>query len=227
LCETFVLNGFHRSQLEGVIVTPSPEPTGVPLERERVTERAEDEPSLSKPDPAWPEPAAFDRAGQTTQQVVSTLRQITRAIDLHSRSLWTQCGLTSPQLAALLAISHGQPITAGHLARQLHLGQPTVSGILDRLERQAFVQRERGERDRRSVLLRLTAAGQEVVNGAPTLLHGFCQQLAELEPWERTQILSNLQRVASMIERSIRSHLPPVTEVLKEQRQLASGQQVF
>jgi DNA-binding MarR family transcriptional regulator len=126
-------------------------------------------------------------------------------------------------LAALLAISREQPITAGGLAQQLHLGQPTVSGILDRLERRAFVQRERGERDRRSVLLRLTPAGQEVLNGAPSLLHGFCQQLAALEAWERTQILSSLQRVATMMERSARSCLPPVAGVLNEQRPVVAG----
>jgi DNA-binding MarR family transcriptional regulator len=171
---------------------------------------------------AWPEAAVFG-VDQIAQQAIQALRQITRAIDLDSRSLWHQFGLTAPQLAALLAISREQPITAGRLAQQLHLGQPTVSGILDRLERRAFVQRERGAEDRRSVLLRLTPAGQEVLSRAPSLLHGFCQQLAALEAWERTQILCSLQRVAAMMERSARSCLPPVAEGSHEPRQVVGG----
>ncbi len=145
-----------------------------------------------------------------TQQVMVTLRQITRAIDLHSRALLHQFGLTSPQLATLQAICREQPITAGHLARTLHLGQPTVTGILDRLERRGLIARMRGERDRRSVMLTLTASGQDVLSGAPSLLAGFGQQLGGLKPWERAQILSNLQRVADMLEQS--THIGPAEQ---------------
>ena len=57
-------------------------------------------------------------------------------------------------------------------------------------------------------MLRLTPAGEAVLSGAPSLLQGFQQEMAGLEAWEQTQLLSNLQRVAGMIERSTRRHLP-------------------
>jgi DNA-binding MarR family transcriptional regulator len=170
-------------------------------------------------DPLWPDAATPGEVSLTAQQVIQALRQITRAIDLDSRSLWHQFGLTAPQLAALLAISREQPLTAGGLAKRLHLGQPTVTGILDRLERRAYVQRVRGERDRRSVLLRLTPAGEQVLLRAPSLLQGFCQHWATLEASAQTQILSSLQQVAAMMERSAQSCLPPVVVALNEPAQ--------
>ncbi len=133
-------------------------------------------------------------------QIVISLRRITRAMDLRSRTLLQQNGLTTPQLTALWAISRLQPVTAGVVAREIHLGHSTVTGILDRLERRGWIGRARGDRDRRSLSLCLTPEGQRVLSSAPNLLQGgFQQRLATLQPWERTQILATLQRVADMM----------------------------
>ena len=134
-------------------------------------------------------------------QVFIALRRITRAMDLRSRTLLQQHGLTAPQLNTLLAISRLQPVTAGVVAREIHVGHSTVTGILDRLERRGWIGRARGDRDRRSVSLCLTPEGQRFLAGAPALLKsGFQQQLAAFQPWERTQILATLQRVAEMMD---------------------------
>ncbi len=134
------------------------------------------------------------------RQIVAALRRITRAIDLRSRRLLHECGLTAPQLATLRVVFEQQAITASALAAELHLGPPTVTGILDRLERRGLVQRIRGERDRRSIAVQLTDEGHDVLQRAPRLLEGkFQRGLAELPAWEQTQILANLQRIADMM----------------------------
>jgi DNA-binding MarR family transcriptional regulator len=134
-------------------------------------------------------------------QIVVSLRRIARAMDLWSRTLLQRYGLTTPQLTALLAIARLQPVTAGVVAREIHLGHSTVTGILDRLERRGWIGRARGDRDRRSLSLCLTAEGQRFLAGAPNLLQsGFGRRLAALEPWERTQILATLQRLAEMMD---------------------------
>jgi DNA-binding MarR family transcriptional regulator len=134
-------------------------------------------------------------------QILIALRRITRAIDLRSRMLLQDYGLTAPQLITLHAVARLQPVTAGVLARQVLLGQPTVTGILDRLEHRGLVQRTRGERDRRSVTIRLTAEGQRVLHDAPSPLQDqFQRRLGQLEQWERTQILATLQRIADMMD---------------------------
>ena len=104
------------------------------------------------------------------EQVIAALRRITRAIDLHSRLLLQKYGLTAPQLAALYTIQRKQPIAVGALAKEIHLSQGTVTGILDRLEKRGLVVRTRGNQDRRSVLVELTEAGDKLVLEAPSLI---------------------------------------------------------
>ena len=135
------------------------------------------------------------------EQVIAALRRITRAIDLHSRLLLQEHGLTIPQLAALQAIQRLQPITVGVLARNIYLGAATVTGILGRLEKRGLVRRTRGDLDRRSVVVELTDDGAELVAEAPSLLQDrFHRELAKLQEWEQTMILATLQRIASMMD---------------------------
>ena len=103
-------------------------------------------------------------------QVIVALRRITRAIDLHSRLLLQKNGLTTPQLAALRAIQRLHPSAVGAIARDIHLSQATVTGIIGRLEKRGLVIRTRGDRDRRNVGVRLTDDGAELVREAPSLL---------------------------------------------------------
>jgi len=135
------------------------------------------------------------------EQVIAALRRITRAIDLHSRLLLQKNGLTIPQLAALQATQRLQPITVGALARDIHLGPATVTGILGRLEKRGLVSRTRGDLDRRSVVVQLTDEGTKLVAEAPSLLQDrFHRELAKLQEWEQTMILATLQRIASMMD---------------------------
>ena len=134
-------------------------------------------------------------------QVIVALRRITRAIDLHSRELMQQVGLTAPQLAALQAIGRLQPITAGALAKTIHLSQATLTGILNRLETRALVSRARSVSDRRTVVVELTEDGRAILENAPSLLQDrFRRELLRLEEWEQTQMLATLQRIAAMMD---------------------------
>jgi DNA-binding MarR family transcriptional regulator len=133
--------------------------------------------------------------------IAIALRRISRAIDLRSRVLLLEFGLTTPQLTALLAIARLQPVNAGALAKAVYLGQPTVTGILNRLERRGLIARIRSDQDRRAVQITVTEDGKRMLATAPALLdEQFQRRLLLLKDWERTQILSALQRVADMMD---------------------------
>ena len=134
-------------------------------------------------------------------QIVAAIRRIMRAVDLHSRRLAEEHGLTGPQLATLqAAASLGEPST-GVLARAVHLSGPTVTGILDRLTKRGLVDRTRNGQDRRSVTVCLTSDGEKILAAAPSLLQDrFRQELVSLEEWEQTTILATLQRIAAMMD---------------------------
>ncbi|MFQ5495437.1 MAG: MarR family winged helix-turn-helix transcriptional regulator, partial [Phycisphaerae bacterium] len=135
-------------------------------------------------------------------QIVAAIRRIMRAVDLHSRHLADQHGLTGPQLAILKAASRlGEASSTGALARAVHVSGPTVTGILDRLAKRGLVERARNGQDRRSVTITITPRGEEVMAAAPSLLQDrFRTELARVEDWEQTMILAMLQRIAAMMD---------------------------
>lgn len=134
-------------------------------------------------------------------EIVSALRRIVRAIDLQSRRMVEECGLTGPQIVVLREAGRLSGSSISALARAVSLGQPTVSGILDRLEAQGLVRRKRSTQDRRSVYVSVTPQGARVLKKAPSLLQDrFRSELSRLDEWERTQILALLQRLASMMD---------------------------
>jgi DNA-binding MarR family transcriptional regulator len=133
--------------------------------------------------------------------IVASIRRIVRAVDLHSRQLVEAHGVTAPQLATLAAAERLGPVAIGALARAVHLSQPTVSGILDRLEQHEMARRERSEQDRRSVVVRITKKGEKILRESPSLLQDrFREELSRLEGWERYWLLSALERIAAMMD---------------------------
>lgn len=134
------------------------------------------------------------------QEIVTSLRKIMRAIDLHSRRLMESIGMTGPQLATLQAIRRLGPTPANAIAREVLLSQATVTGILTRLESRQLITRLRSEVDRRAVVVTVTEAGQRLLDQSPSLLQDrFRKELARLEEWEQLLILSTLKRVASLM----------------------------
>ncbi len=134
-------------------------------------------------------------------EIVAALRRIMRAVELHSRELVDEHGLTGPQLAVMKAIARLETASVTAIARAVFLGRPTVTRVLTRLERRGLVERTRSPHDRRSVIVKVTHRGYEILEHAPSLLQErFRDELARLEDWERTTILSTLQRIATMMD---------------------------
>lgn len=132
--------------------------------------------------------------------VVSTLRQIIRAIDLQSKKLTKRYGLTGPQLIVLKEIYKGSDRPISSIAREVSLSQATVTSILDRLEQQGFATRQRSSQDKRKVNILLTEKSEKILDTNPSLLQEeFTDEFEKLEEWEKNMIISSLQRMVSML----------------------------
>lgn len=136
------------------------------------------------------------------QAVLSALRRVIRAADIHSKKLTKTAGITAPQLLLMQAIDrHASDTTIGKLAKHISLSQATVTSIIDRLEARGLVTRKRSETDKRFVWLYLTDDGKRVLANAPTpLQESFIKRFTELQEWEQNMILSSLQRLALMMD---------------------------
>ncbi|CAJ1773287.1 hypothetical protein KOPIIPEJ_00224 [Aeromonas dhakensis] len=133
-------------------------------------------------------------------EVLVALRQIIRAIDMHSKRLIKEAGLTSPQLLLLKGIDELGQISMRQLADHTNMSQATATTIMDRLESRRLVQRIRSETDKRKVHATLTDAGRALLAQAPTpLQERFIQRFQALETWEQTLLLSSLQRISTMM----------------------------
>lgn len=135
------------------------------------------------------------------ERVIIALRRITRAVDIHSDYLQRNFGLTGPQLTTLRVIARLQPVSAGELARSANFNRGTLTGILDRLQANGFVSRNRYPPDRRSVILKLTLAGKRILAEAPYLLRSrFLEELDRMAPSAQTALLNTLEQTASLME---------------------------
>lgn len=133
--------------------------------------------------------------------ILISIRRIMRAIDLHSKKLSKSSGLTAPQLVLMLALRKNGPMAPSAIAKEVSLSQATITSILDRLDKAGYTRRNRSIDDKRVVHACLTQAGQEKIAEAPELLQsGFLREFRKLEEWERTQLVSSLQRVATMMD---------------------------
>ncbi len=135
------------------------------------------------------------------EEVLISLRQIMQAIDLHSKKISKQYGLTAPQLVVLNLIRKLQSPSVKKLADWANLSSATVSDVLDRLTQKGLIQRVRSEKDKRLILIHLTEKGIETLHKSPPLLQDqFLEKFSKLEKWEQTLIVSSLQRVADMMK---------------------------
>jgi DNA-binding MarR family transcriptional regulator len=135
-----------------------------------------------------------------TDNVLICLRRITQAIELHSRQLVRQYGITTPQLVLLRQIHGKESITVSEVAKQISLKQTTVTDILNRLERKGLVSRHKDTGDRRRVLVKETDVGKKLLATAPSpMQETFLEKFENLEDWQQNMILSSLQLLGTLM----------------------------
>src|SRR6188768_1241801 len=142
-------------------------------------------------------------------QIIVAIRRISHSVEVYSRFLWQEFGLTAPQLGTLRELQKRTEGTPTQIAEWMCICPATVAGILKRLHERKLIHRNRDRKDGRSIVVRISDEGIRLAAEAPSLLRDdFCQKLSRLENWERTQILYVLQRVACMMNVEDLDHAP-------------------
>lgn len=148
--------------------------------------------------------------------ILKSLRRLTRFSGLYSRRLASRHGLTGPQVVCVRLLRRIGPTTPTVIAREMSLAQATVTGIVDRLHRQALVERTRDGVDRRRVLVGLTERGRQVAESAPSALQNiFSDRLAALPREEQRAIHDGLARIVEMMDEAALPASPAVAPLLE------------
>ncbi|HEY1542598.1 MAG TPA: MarR family transcriptional regulator [Xanthobacteraceae bacterium] len=97
---------------------------------------------------------------------LAEFRYLLRQFLIFSEQAADRAGLTAQQHQALLAIKGfgaAQPLTVGDLAGRLGIKPHSAVGLVDRLLAKSLVRRQTGARDRRQVMLALTAQAERLL----------------------------------------------------------------
>jgi len=85
------------------------------------------------------------------RQLVQSTRRISRALDIESRRIDREIGLTLPQLIVLQCLQDLGDANSHSISRAAGMSPPSVVGILDKLEAKGVIHRYRSTIDRRAV----------------------------------------------------------------------------
>lgn len=94
------------------------------------------------------------------------LRELSAEMQMMSEANARAVKLNRTDLRALEIMARQGPLSAGDLARRLHVTTGAVTGILDRLEREGHTHRVRNLTDRRQVVVEQTAHAHQVARAA-------------------------------------------------------------
>jgi DNA-binding MarR family transcriptional regulator len=108
-------------------------------------------------------PAARRRLRKADYQALGAFRYAIRSFLAFSEAGARKLGLTAQQHQALLAIfvhAGDEPMTIGELAESLIIKNHSAVGLVERLEKKGLVRRTQSSRDRRRVVLEVTAEAE-------------------------------------------------------------------
>lgn len=121
-----------------------------------------------------------------------------------TKELARQHGLTGPQVTALKILESIGTLSLSELSARMSAKNSTITGIVDRMERDGLVRRERSAEDRRVVFLRATARGRSIAASVPvTAMEIFGSALSSLSERDRAELTRILSLLADRVREDV------------------------
>lgn len=129
-------------------------------------------------------------------RAVSAFVQAARLLDGPRLHVWDERGLTLPQLRILFRIRHQPGVGVKDLAQAFAVSTSNVTQQVDKLVARGLVSRTDRPEDRRHVMLRLTAEGEQVAGEISATARGSMRAvLGRLTAEEQDELTRLLHRV--------------------------------
>jgi DNA-binding MarR family transcriptional regulator len=138
-----------------------------------------------------------------TTDILIKIRKIVRSINLESKKIQKEYGVSIPQVLCLqyLRDSDNYQAGQGEIRKFLNLNSSTVSGIINRLESKGLVARLPKSGDKRVVTIALTSKGDKLMQQIPSLLHEqLSKQLDKLEAPALKNLKYSLELLITFLE---------------------------
>jgi DNA-binding MarR family transcriptional regulator len=135
---------------------------------------------------------------QEVLEVAERLHSASSHLLRRARARDAEPGLSGPRLSALGVVVSAGPLPVSELAAAEEVRPPTMTRMIDALQRAGLVTREPNPKDARSVLVRATATGGLVLSrGRSRRVEDLAARLAKLSPAD----LDTLAAAATLMER--------------------------
>jgi DNA-binding MarR family transcriptional regulator len=126
-----------------------------------------------------------------------------------TKELARQVELTGPQLTVLKMLEGMGDISLSELSERIRAQNSTVTGIIDRMEREALVVRTRSTEDRRVVHIKLTDKGSKIARAiAVEPMEIFRGALESLSPAETRDLMKILTKIARRVQSIVKRNVP-------------------
>ena len=135
-------------------------------------------------------------------EVIIKIRQIVRSINLESKKIQKEYGVSIPQVLCLSYIREAPNFqtTQKNIRNYLNLNASTVTGIINRLEKKGYIARLPKLGDRRITSITLTVAGQKLLDRLPSLMQEqLMEKISELPPEKVNHINSGLDELINLL----------------------------
>jgi len=134
--------------------------------------------------------------------VVRILKQIMNGVKQNVQQEFKEMGLTGPQGMLIGTLAHQGEMKISQLSEKMGLSNSTVSGIVDRLEKQGLVERTRSVEDRRVVYVNVTSDFKKIAQSHFSQIEAKFQDiLNETSPEEIDKIFDGLNLLKKLMER--------------------------
>jgi MarR family transcriptional regulator, organic hydroperoxide resistance regulator len=121
-----------------------------------------------------------------------------------TKQLAARASLTGPQLTVVKMLETMGDLSLSELSDAIRAQNSTVTGIIDRMEREGIVERARSTEDRRVVRIHLTDKGKKLAAEIPIEpITIFRAALESLSPTEARELLKMVNKISSRVRTAI------------------------
>lgn len=135
--------------------------------------------------------------------VLINIRRIVRSLNLESKRILKEYGVSIPQLLCLNYLSSRENFQSSvtEIARYLNLNLSTATGIISRMEKKGLVARLPKMGDKRVTPVAITSVGHKMLKDSPELIHDqLSRKLKQLSNEKLKEIDRSLKILVDYLE---------------------------
>jgi MarR family transcriptional regulator, organic hydroperoxide resistance regulator len=130
------------------------------------------------------------------QSFYSTMKKLGPALSDHLEE-----GLTSEQFFILKLLNNKSRFTASELAEEFGVKPSAITAMVDRMLKNDFVTRERDEKDRRVVYIRISEKGKIVFSKSENKRNQIMERyMSQLDPIDLENLVIGIEKLAAIVQ---------------------------